>query len=337
MGRLAGDDFQAEVPGLGRGDEIGVMAGSVQVFKDAMIRGRDMAARQAEEVKARERRAAAIEALVSRFQSAATTMVQSVSAAAQQLHGTADAMSGAADDTNRRATVVASATEQASANVQTVAAAAEELTSSIQEIGRQVNRSSGISRHAVEEAGAAQTTVTSLSTMVGRIGEVVTLINDIAAQTNLLALNATIEAARAGEAGKGFAVVAGEVKTLASQTAKATEEITTSIAAVQQQTEKVVGVIAGIVGVIREVGEITTGIASAVEEQAAATQEIARSVEQAAAGTAEVSANVGGVQDAAGRTGKAASEVLGASRRMGDEAGKLRGTIDTFLGDIRAV
>jgi methyl-accepting chemotaxis protein len=191
MGRLARDDFLAEVPGLGRGDEIGVMAGSVQVFKDAMIRGRDLAAHQAEEVKARERRAAAIESLVSRFQSAAAAMVQSVSAAAQQLHGTADAMSSAANDTNHRATVVASATEQASANVQTVAAAAEELTSSIQEIGRQVSRSSGISRHAVEEAGAAQTTVTSLSTMVGRIGEVVTLINDIAAQTNLLALNAT--------------------------------------------------------------------------------------------------------------------------------------------------
>jgi methyl-accepting chemotaxis protein len=232
---------------------------------------------------------------------------------------------------------VAGATELASANVQTVAAAAEELTSSIQEIGRQVHRSAEISGNAVNEADDAQEKVSSLAAMVGRIGEVVTLINDIAAQTNLLALNATIEAARAGEAGKGFAVVAGEVKNLANQTAKATDEIGQQIASVQQQTERVVHAISAIVGIITEVGEITSGIASAVEEQSAATQEIARSVEQAAAGTAEVSINVSGVQDAAGRSGAAADEVQGASHAMSEGAERLKSTIDTFLADIRAV
>lgn len=336
MEKLAADDLQAEVHGVERQDEMGVMARSVLVFKEAMIKGRDLAFRQAEEVKARERRAAGIERLIAGFQETASGLVQAMAAAAHQLEGTASAMSTAASDTNQRATVVAAATDQASGNVQTVASAAEELSSSIQEIGRQVSRSNDISRHAVDEATGAQDTVGNLSVMVGRIGEVVTLINDIAAQTNLLALNATIEAARAGDAGKGFAVVANEVKNLANQTAKATDEITTSIAAVQQQTGKVVDAITGIVAIIREVGEITSGIASAVEEQSAATQEIARSVEQAASGTSEVSANVGGVQNAAARTGAAADEVLGASRKMGDEAGSLRSTIDHFLGDIRA-
>ncbi|WP_043744993.1 methyl-accepting chemotaxis protein [Paramagnetospirillum magneticum] len=337
MERLAADDFSVSVGGTERADEMGAMARSVQIFKDAMMRGHDLARKQLAEAHNGELRGRAIEALVNRFQGSAERMVAAVSSAAQRLQGTAAAMSAAASDTNDRATVVAGATELASANVQTVAAAAEELTSSIQEIGRQVHRSAEISGNAVAEAGDAQNDVTGLATMVGKIGEVVTLINDIAAQTNLLALNATIEAARAGEAGKGFAVVAGEVKNLANQTARATGEIGQQISSVQQQTEKVVGAISDIVTIIREVGEITASIASAVEEQSAATQEIARSVEQAAAGTAEVSANVGGVQDAAGRTGGAAVEVLDASRAMGEEAVNLKTTIDGFLGEIRAV
>ncbi|BAE52118.1 Methyl-accepting chemotaxis protein [Paramagnetospirillum magneticum AMB-1] len=336
MERLSANDFSVIVGGTERGDEMGAMARSVQIFKDAMLRGHDLAEQQLADAHSREARGHAIEALVNRFQGSAERMVEAVSSAAQQLQGTASAMSDAASDTSGRATTVAGATELASANVQTVAAAAEELTSSIQEIGRQVHRSAEISGAAVSEAGEAQGTVTGLASMVKKIGEVVILINDIAAQTNLLALNATIEAARAGEAGKGFAVVAGEVKNLATQTARATDEIGQQISAVQQQTEKVVLAIGDIVAIIREVGEITAGIASAVEEQSAATQEIARSVEQAAAGTTEVSANVGGVQDAANRTGFAAAEVLDASRIMGEEAARLRLTINGFLGEIRA-
>ncbi|MBX9633978.1 MAG: chemotaxis sensory transducer, partial [Magnetospirillum sp.] len=241
-----------------------------------------------------------------------------------------------AAETTERATAVAAATEQASSNVQTVAAAAEELSGSIGEIGRQVEHSSRISTSAVTEASRAQEAVTGLSGTVRRIGDVVALINGIAAQTNMLALNATIEAARAGESGKGFAVVAHEVKGLATQTAKATEEISQQITAVQQQTGVVVSVIDGIVSIIRQVGEISAGIASAVEEQGAATQEIARNVEQAAQGTAEVSGNVCAVQDAAGRTGDAAAQVLDASRALSGQAEQLRGTIGSFLENVRA-
>jgi methyl-accepting chemotaxis protein len=336
MERLAGNDLSASVPGTERRDELGAMARAVQVFKDAMIHARELAARETEEAQARLRRSEAIERLTRSFERTASTLVQSVTAASGQLQGTAGTMSEVAAETSQRATAVAAATEQASSNVQTVAAAAEQLAGSIQEIGRQVEHSSRISTHAVTEAGRAESAVAGLASTVQRIGDVVALINGIAGQTNLLALNATIEAARAGDAGKGFAVVAHEVKSLANQTARATEEIGQQITAVQQQTTQVVRVIGDIVGVIGQVGQISAGIASAVEEQGAATQEIARNVEQAANGTAEVSGNVTGVQEAASRTGSAAAEVLDASRVLSAHASDLQSAIGGFLADVRA-
>ena len=336
MERLTADDLTAVVSGVERSDEVGVMARAVQVFKEAMIKGRDAAHREAAAQEARQHRSVVIEKLMAEFEAAAATLVANVTAASGQLQGTATTMSGVAAETTERATAVAAATEQASSNVETVAVAAEELSSSIAEIGRQVEHSSRISSQAVAEADRAQQAVSGLAGTVQRIGDVVSLINSIAAQTNMLALNATIEAARAGEAGKGFAVVAHEVKGLATQTAKATDEISSQIAAVQQQTAVVVGVIESIFAIIRNVGEISSGIASAVEEQSAATQEIARNVEQAARGTAEVSGNVAAVQAAAGRTGNAASQVLDAAGMLSAQAADLRGTIGTFLDGVRA-
>jgi methyl-accepting chemotaxis protein len=230
---------------------------------------------------------------------------------------------------------VAAASTQASTNVETVAAAAEELAASIGEIGRQVAHSNQISRRAADEAGRTDADVQELAKTALRIGEVVSLISDIASQTNLLALNATIEAARAGEAGKGFAVVANEVKSLANQTARATEEISTQITAVQDQTKAVVDAIRSIGTVIDEVSSIAGAIAAAVEQQSAATQEIARNVEQAAAGTSEVSSTIAGVQQAAGDTGSAATTVLDAARLLSGQAGELRQAVDQFLADVK--
>ncbi|WP_173979947.1 methyl-accepting chemotaxis protein [Magnetospirillum sp. UT-4] len=336
MGRLAEGDLTVAVPGRGRADEIGAMAAALEVFRDTLARQRELEAQQRQADEAAFRRAARVAELTAGFDTAAAGAVQTVAAAARQLAGTAQGLSATAEQTSRQATAVAAASEQASVNVQTVASAAEELSSSITEIARQVAHSSAISGNAVAEANRAGTLVAELDGTVRQIGEVVKLINDIAAQTNLLALNATIEAARAGDAGKGFAVVAGEVKSLANQTGKATEEIARQITAVQEETARVVAAIQGIVRVIVEVGEIATGIATAVEEQSAATGEIARNVEQAAQGTADVSTNVVGVQSAADQTGGAAREVLSASGELSGEADGLKRMIETFLAEVRA-
>ncbi len=336
MKALAGGDRTIAVPGRGRADEVGAMAEAVQVFKTSMIEADRLAAEQAAEQAAKERRAAAVEHLIQGFDRTMSSVLGGVASASTELSQTAESMAALADQTNRQATASAAAAEQTSANGQTVASAAEEMGASIQEISRQVSRSNDIAARAVREAQETTGSVRSLAEEAGRIGEVVKLIQDIASQTNLLALNATIEAARAGEAGKGFAVVASEVKALANQTAKATEDISAQIANVQTATQGTVAAIEGIGATIASINEIASTIAAAIEEQNATTGEITRNVQQAAQGTEEVSSNVSQVNQAANQTGTAASQVLGASNELSQQAEALRREVETFLTGIRA-
>jgi methyl-accepting chemotaxis protein len=336
MGRLAGGDTNAEIPGVGRGDEVGRMAEAVKVFKDNMIKAEALAAEQALEAERKEKRRVAIEGYIEKFDRTVSEALRTVSTAAEELQRTAQAMAGTAEETTRQATVVAAGAEEASTNVQTVAAATEELSASIEEISRQMSQSNAVTDKAVDQTQKTDASVQSLAEAATKIGDVVKLINAIAGQTNLLALNATIEAARAGEAGKGFAVVASEVKNLATQTAKATEDIASQVGAIQSATGGAVEAIRGIGATIGEVKSIATTVAAAVEEQGAATREIARNVQQAAAGTAEVSSNIGGVTQAANDTGAAATQVLGASSDLARQGEVLRTEVNQFLASIRA-
>ena len=274
--------------------------------------------------------------LADNFEANVMGVVDTVASASTEMQSTAETMASTAEETNRQSTAVAAASEETSTNVQTVASACEELASSVAEIGRQVATSTKITQEAVEESERTNETVQSLTEGAQKIGEVVNLINDIAGQTKLLALNATIEAARAGDAGKGFAVVASEVKSLANQTAKATEEIASQIASIQGVTGDAAEAIGGIRKTFGEVSEIATTIAAAVEEQSTATEEISRNVQQAAAGTQEVSGNIAGVTQAASATGQSAQQVLESAGDLSKQSEALRSEVEKFLVEVRA-
>ena len=337
MGTLADGDHSVEIPARARKDEIGAMAGAVQVFKDNAIEVARLNAEQAAENARRQERSEAMEKLCQDFEATIMGVVDSVASAANETETTASTMAATAEETSAQSTAVAAASEEATTNVQTVASAAEELAASIGEIARQVDQASSAAKGAVTEAAKTNVSVKSLSEAGEKIGEVIQLISDIASQTNLLALNATIEAARAGEAGKGFAVVASEVKSLATQTGRATEEITAQIANLQAATDDAVAAIEGIGTSIGNIDEITVTVASAVEEQRSATGEISTSVQQAAQGTQEVTTNISSVNTAAQETGSAASQMTAAAGELSSQAVVLRGEVEGFLKSVQAL
>ena len=334
---LADGNTAVTVPATERSDELGVMARAVEFFRHKLIeieelRGKTTAA---EQESAAARRKGMLE-LADSFESSVKSVVEAVSASAVELEASAKSMSSVAEEVTRQSTAVSAATTQASANVSTVAAASEEMSASIAEISRQVAASSGAAHSAVGETDSAANTVQELAKAAEEIGDIVRLISDIAGQTNLLALNATIEAARAGDAGKGFAVVASEVKSLATQTGRAAEDITSRIQRIQSVTGDAVKAMDGVRSTISQVEQIATTIASAVEEQSAATREISGNAGQAAAGTDEVARNVERVKNAAGDAGSAAGQVREASGELAQQADALRREVDSFIARVRA-
>jgi methyl-accepting chemotaxis protein len=337
MRTIANGNHTIAVPGAGRADEIGSMASAVEVFKTGLIETEGLRdAQEQQRERTQHERRETMNALASRFESGVGTVVNAVGTAASELRNTAQSMAATAEESTRQTGAVAAASEEATQSAQAVAAAIEELNASISEIAQQVNESARVAGDAVSQANITNNEVQSLAEAAQKIGDVVKLISEIAAQTNLLALNATIEAARAGEAGRGFAVVASEVKALATQTSKATDEISAQVGAIQNATKLSVDSIQGITSTIGRVSEIASTIAAAVEEQGAATLEIARNVAEAARGTGEVSQNIAGVNDAARETGLAASRVVESAADLSHNGEDLRTQVDAFLREVRA-
>ena len=338
MRELAVGNFDVQLPGLDRREEVGQMAQAIEDFKVQAIAKaeRETAEREQKNRELAATRRTELYNLAESFEAAVGNIIENVSAASNELENSAVILTRSSAATQQLSTVVAAASEETSANVQSVASATEEMASSINEIGRQVADSNRIATEAVDQAGKTDGRIAELSLAAGRIGDVTKLITTIAEQTNLLALNATIEAARAGDAGRGFAVVAQEVKALASQTAKATSEISAQIAAMQAATQDSVIAIKEIYGTIGRVSEIAAAIAAAIEEQGAATQEIARNVQQAALGSTQVATSIADVNRGAGDTGSASSQVLSSAQLLSNENKRLKAEVVKFLATVRA-
>ena len=338
MKELAAGNFEVVLPGLGRRDEVGEIAGAIEAFKlKAVEKARGEAEEEDKKARAaRAERQAEMSRLADTFDQTVGSIAETISCAATQLKSSAKSLTDTADATQQLSALVAESSEEASSNVQSVASASEQLSASVREISRQVDESRKIAGDAVRQAGQTDARIGELSLAASRIGDVVKLITAIAEQTNLLALNATIEAARAGEAGRGFAVVAAEVKTLATQTAKATDEISSQIAGMQTATKDSVAAIKEIGTTITRIADIATSISAAVEEQGAATQEIARSVTSAAHSTQQVAGNIAEVNRGAGETGSASAQVLSSAQSLSEEGGRLRTEVDKLLTMVRA-
>jgi methyl-accepting chemotaxis protein len=338
MRELAVGNFEVQLPGLDRRDEVGQMACAVEEFKvQALAKAeRETAEREEKNRELAKERRIELHNLAQSFETAVGNIIENVGAASSELENSAVVLTKSSAATQQLSTVVATASEETSTNVQSVASATEEMANSINEIGRQVADSNRIANEAVDQAEKTDARIAELSLAANRIGDVTKLITTIAEQTNLLALNATIEAARAGDAGRGFAVVAQEVKTLASQTAKATSEISAQISGIQSATHDSVLAIKEISGTIGRVSEIAAAIAAAIEEQGAATQEIARNVQQAAIGSTQVATSIADVNRGAGDTGSASSQVLSSAQTLLNENKRLKAEVVKFLATVRA-